>query len=94
MLAKLLSNERDQPERRAERQEQEDWLHEHLKMLSPEVRQVVDLHYLRGYSYQQIADHLGSPKNTVEKAAQRGVQKLKRLYREYEGTEGNERIRQ
>lgn len=94
VLAKLLSNERDQPERRAERQEQEDWLHEHLKLLSPEVRQVVDLHYLQGYSYQQIADRLDRGKSTVERDAQRGVQELKRLYREYEGIESNERKRQ
>ena len=67
VLVQLLSNERDQPERKAEWHEQKELLYKHLDMLSPTVQHVVKLHHLQGYSYQEIADLLGRGKSSVER---------------------------
>ncbi len=43
-----------------------EWIHAALLQLSPDHRQVVELTYFAGFSYQEIADIAGCPVNTVK----------------------------
>ena len=43
-----------------------EWIHAGLLQLSPDHRQVVELTYYGGFSYQEIADIAGCPVNTVK----------------------------
>ena len=43
-----------------------EWIHAGLRQLSPDHRQVVELTYYGGFSYQEIADIAGCPVNTVK----------------------------
>lgn len=43
-----------------------EWIHAGLLQLSPDHRQVVELTYYGGFSYQEIADITGCPVNTVK----------------------------
>ena len=49
-----------------ESKQQAEWIHAGLLQLSPEHRQVVELTYYGGFSYQEIADIAGCPVNTVK----------------------------
>ncbi|HKI73793.1 MAG TPA: sigma-70 family RNA polymerase sigma factor, partial [Pseudomonadales bacterium] len=44
----------------------DDWLSSGLGMISAEQRSVVELTYFSGYSYQEIADIMDCPVNTVK----------------------------
>lgn len=44
----------------------EDWLNNGLERISPDQRSVVELTYFSGYSYQEIADLMDCPVNTVK----------------------------
>lgn len=44
----------------------DEWIRAALLQLSPDHRQVVDLTYFGGFSYQEIADIAGCPVNTVK----------------------------
>ena len=44
----------------------DDWLSNGLDLISPEQRSVVELTYFSGYSYQEIADIMDCPVNTVK----------------------------
>lgn len=50
----------------AEDTDLQDWLAAALRQLSAEQRAVVELAYYYGYRYQEIADMLGCPLNTVK----------------------------
>jgi RNA polymerase sigma-70 factor (ECF subfamily) len=43
-----------------------EWIHAGLSQLSPDHRQVLELTYYGGFSYQEIADIAGCPVNTVK----------------------------
>ncbi len=63
----------------------EDWLVAGLDLISPDQRSVVELTYFSGYSYQEIADIMGCPVNTVKTRmfhARRRLAKLLPLLRE------------
>ncbi len=44
----------------------DDWLSSGLELISPDQRSVVELTYYSGYSYQEIADLMDCPVNTVK----------------------------
>lgn len=44
----------------------DDWLTSGLELISPDQRSVVELTYYSGYSYQEIADLMDCPVNTVK----------------------------
>lgn len=44
----------------------DDWLSSGLELISPDQRSVVELTYYSGYSYQEIADIMDCPVNTVK----------------------------
>lgn len=44
----------------------DDWLASGLDLISPDQRSVVELTYFSGYSYQEIADIMDCPVNTVK----------------------------
>lgn len=44
----------------------EDWLQGGLDLISPDQRSVVELTYFQGFSYQEIADIMDCPVNTVK----------------------------
>ena len=63
----------------------EDWLESGLDLISPDQRSVVELTYFSGYSYQEIADLMQCPVNTVKTRmfhARRRLAKLLPLLRE------------
>jgi RNA polymerase sigma-70 factor (ECF subfamily) len=49
-----------------------------LQQLPVEQRQVIELNYFGGRTYQEIAAALNHPLGTVKTRARRGLQKLKR----------------
>ncbi len=49
-----------------ESKEPSEWLRAGLRQLSPDHRQVVELTYYGGFSYQEIAEIAGCPVNTVK----------------------------
>lgn len=64
----------------------DDWLSSGLDLISPEQRSVVELTYYSGYSYQEIADLMDCPVNTVKTRmfhARRRLAKLLPLLREH-----------
>lgn len=64
----------------------DDWLSSGLDLISPDQRSVVELTYYSGYSYQEIADLMGCPVNTVKTRmfhARRRLAKLLPLLREH-----------
>lgn len=63
----------------------EDWIVAGLDLISPDQRSVVELTYFSGYSYQEIADIMDCPVNTVKTRmfhARRRLAKLLPLLRE------------
>ena len=44
----------------------DDWLTSGLELISPDQRSVIELTYYSGYSYQEIADVMNCPVNTVK----------------------------
>ena len=68
----------------------EDWLSNGLALISPDQRSVVELTYYSGYSYQEIAELMDCPVNTVKTRmfhARRRLAKLLPLLREQKGTD-------
>lgn len=49
-----------------DRPKHEEWLRAGLRQLSPDHRQVLELTYFGGFSYQEIAEIAGCPVNTVK----------------------------
>ncbi|MDX1555026.1 MAG: sigma-70 family RNA polymerase sigma factor, partial [Xanthomonadales bacterium] len=49
-----------------ERKRHSEWIEAGLLQLSPDHRQVMELTYFGGFSYQEIADIAGCPVNTVK----------------------------
>ncbi len=69
----------------------EDWLVAGLDLISPDQRSVVELTYFSGYSYQEIADIMDCPVNTVKTRmfhARRRLAKLLPLLREQKSETG------
>lgn len=67
----------------------EDWLESGLDLISPDQRSVIELTYFSGYSYQEIADVMQCPVNTVKTRmfhARRRLAKLLPLLREQTST--------
>ena len=63
----------------------QDWLKTGLNQISPDQRSVVELTYFSGYSYQEIADLMDCPVNTVKTRmfhAKRRLAKLLPVLRE------------
>ncbi len=56
----------DNPERALNRKEQMQALAQALQALSPEHRSVIELAFIQGFSYQEIADIVECPVNTVK----------------------------
>ena len=70
----------------------EDWLESGLKLISADQRSVVELTYFSGYSYQEIADLMKCPVNTVKTRmfhARRRLAKLLPLLREQSKTDAD-----
>ena len=64
----------------------DEWLSSGLDLISPDQRSVIELTYYSGYSYQEIADLMGCPVNTVKTRmfhARKRLAKLLPLLREH-----------
>ena len=60
-------------------------LYEAIQQLKPKTRQIFTLHKMEGLTYQEISDHLGIPKRTVEYNIYSALNRLKELlYHDYE----------
>ncbi len=59
--------------------EQKTAVHQALKQLDPEHRQLLALAYFRGYSHSELAEFTGMPIGTVKTQLRRTVQKMKKL---------------
>lgn len=64
------------PEQTASDREQLREVHEALALLSPQVRQAVNMHRGGAHTYQQIADSLGVSVNTAYRWVQEGVAQI------------------
>jgi RNA polymerase sigma-70 factor (ECF subfamily) len=76
-LGAFLAAEQSSPSERAERNEDLLRLAEALARLPEAQRQAVELHYLRGWSLAEVAEHLGRGKPAVAGLLHRGLDKLR-----------------
>jgi RNA polymerase sigma factor (sigma-70 family) len=65
------------PRQRAERNEEVLRLAEALDRLPEAQRQALELHYLRGWSLAEVAEHLGRGKSAVAGLLHRGLDRLR-----------------
>jgi RNA polymerase sigma-70 factor (ECF subfamily) len=68
-----------QPERAAERREEERLWRQRLDALPPRYRRAVELRHVSGLSYPELATALGRPLGTVKSDVHRGVRLLREL---------------
>jgi RNA polymerase sigma-70 factor, ECF subfamily len=76
-LEAFLALDQSSPEQRAGRNEELLRLAEALERLPEAQRQAVELHYLRGWRLEKIANHLGRGKSAVAGLLHRGLDKLR-----------------
>jgi RNA polymerase sigma-70 factor (ECF subfamily) len=76
-LGAFLAADESSPSERAERNEDLLRLAEALARLPEAQRQAVELHYLRGWSLAEVAEHLGRGKSAVAGLLHRGLDKLR-----------------
>jgi RNA polymerase sigma-70 factor (ECF subfamily) len=76
-LAALLAADQSSPSERAERNEDLLRLADALARLPEAQRQAVELHYLRGWPLQEVAQHLGRGKGAVAGLLHRGLERLR-----------------
>jgi RNA polymerase sigma-70 factor (ECF subfamily) len=76
-LEAFLAADQSSPEQRAGRNEELLRLAAALERLPEVQRQAVELHYLRGWRLEEIADHLGRGKSAVAGLLHRGLDKLR-----------------
>jgi RNA polymerase sigma-70 factor (ECF subfamily) len=76
-LGAFLAAEDSSPSQRAERNEEVLRLAEALDRLPEAQRQAVELHYLRGWSLAEVAEHLGRGKSAVAGLLHRGLDRLR-----------------
>jgi RNA polymerase sigma-70 factor (ECF subfamily) len=76
-LEAFLTVDQSSPEQRAGRNEELLRLAEALERLPEAQRQAVELHYLRGWRLEEIAQHLGRGKSAVAGLLHRGLDKLR-----------------
>jgi RNA polymerase sigma-70 factor (ECF subfamily) len=68
------------PEELAERQEEAALVHRALEQLSPGYRELLTLHYLKGYSYEEICECLGLKLNTLKVRLNRAREACRKQY--------------
>lgn len=78
-LDELISTA-ENPETVLEEQELREKIEAMLAQLSPEQRAVIVLKYYLGYSEQEMAQHLNTPKGTIKSRLYKARQHLKRLF--------------
>jgi len=76
-LGSFLAADQSSPSQRAERNEELLRLAEALDELPEAQRQAVELHYLRGWSLAEVAEHLGRGKSAVAGLLHRGLDRLR-----------------
>jgi RNA polymerase sigma-70 factor (ECF subfamily) len=76
-LGAFLAADHSSPSERAERNEDLLRLAEALDGLPEAQRQAVELHYLRGWSLAEVAEHLGRGKSAVAGLLHRGLDRLR-----------------
>ncbi len=69
-----------------------EWLASGLDQISAEQRSVIELTYFSGYSYQEIADVMDCPVNTVKTRMFHARRKLEKLLPVLSGAEQGERV--
>lgn len=67
------------PDEQFQHQSLRQILHHALSELTPAIRTAVLLHYYHGYKYEEIAEILSLPLNTVKSHIHRGKQRLSKL---------------
>jgi RNA polymerase sigma-70 factor (ECF subfamily) len=78
-LEAFLAADQSSPEQRAGRNEEQLRLAAALEQLPEAQRQAVELHYLRGWRLEEVANHLGRGKSAVAGLLHRGLDKLREL---------------
>jgi RNA polymerase sigma-70 factor (ECF subfamily) len=76
-LEAFLAADQSSPEQRAGRNEELLRLAAALERLPEAQRQAVELHYLRGWKLEEIANHLGRGKSAVAGLLHRGLDRLR-----------------
>jgi RNA polymerase sigma-70 factor (ECF subfamily) len=61
----------------------EDRLSEALEKLPGEERRAIELAYLRGYTYLEVAKYLGQPEGTVKSRIRSGMQRMRLVLSEF-----------
>jgi RNA polymerase sigma-70 factor (ECF subfamily) len=61
-------------------QDRQQELHEALALLAPPQREILVLHHLQGFSYEEIAELLGGTAGAAKVKAHRALQALRALY--------------
>ena len=78
-LEAFLAADQSSPEQRAGRNEELLRLAAALERLPEAQRRAVELHYLRGWRLEEIANHLGRGKSAVAGLLHRGLDRLRKL---------------
>jgi RNA polymerase sigma-70 factor (ECF subfamily) len=91
-LEAVLAVDQSSPQQRAGRNEELLRLAAALGRLPEAQRQAVELHYLRGWRLEEIADHLGRGKSAVAGLLHRGLDKLREFLQPPGGTNHEQHI--
>ncbi len=85
-LEQVMEQEDDAltPEQRAEQQERYERLYEVLKQLSALQQEVIQLRYVHGLRFVEIAAFLAKPEGSVRKMMTRTLRQLRELYEQRE----------
>ncbi|MCE5272454.1 sigma-70 family RNA polymerase sigma factor [bacterium] len=87
-LAELVADESDNPETICSANEMGSIVREQLRRLKPEWAQAIGLHYFGGLSYEEVAEALEIPRDTVATYIRRGKIQLAGLIESRIGADG------
>lgn len=85
-LERVMEQEDDalSPEQRAEQQERYERLYEALKQLSPLQQEMIQLRYVHGLRFADIATYLDKPEGSLRKMMTRTLRQLREFYEQRE----------
>lgn len=87
--AALLADDQDLPESRYLDQEKSELIRKALQLLSPELRTIIVLREIEGFSYEEIASRLKLPLGTIKSRINRArIQMAEAIIKKSEGNYG------
>ncbi len=88
LLSEMVADERDNPETECAINEMGAIVREQLRRLKPEWAQAIGLHYFGGLSYEEVAEAMDIPRDTVATYIRRGKMQLAGLIESRIGEDG------